>query len=80
MGSHTCTPCPERLPSCVGLPDGRHSYPGRMWQSYFIVCYKHRTTVERCVKGIFNPVTLQCDIAIPTATAPTTVRPDGKNI
>ena len=87
MGSHTCTPCQERLPSCVLLLDGRHIYPGRMWQSDFIVCYKHRTTVERCENGIFNPVILRCEMhstythsptvtpTIPTTTPATNIVP-----
>ena len=61
MGSHACIPCEERLPSCVHLSDGRHGYPGRMWQSYYIICYKHRTTVERCEYGIFDPNSLSCE-------------------
>ena len=72
MGSHTCTPCQERLPSCVLLSDGRHCYPGRMWLSDFIVCYKHRTTVERCEGRIFNPNSLNCEMLTTSTTVTTT--------
>lgn len=38
-----CTPCIERLPSCVELPNGRHGFPGQLWSSKFILCHLNRT-------------------------------------
>ena len=55
-----CTPCPERLPSCIGLTDGHHLFPGRTWMKDYIVCYKERTTVRKCDMGYFNPRLHQC--------------------
>ncbi|XP_052252894.1 uncharacterized protein LOC127859481 isoform X5 [Dreissena polymorpha] len=57
-----CVPCPDRLPSCVGLVDGNQSYPSRMWKPDYVDCYKNRTTlpVKRCTKGYFHPVLKQC--------------------
>lgn len=38
-----CEPCIERLPSCVGLSDGRHAFAGQLWTPKFILCHRNRT-------------------------------------
>ncbi|KAJ8316015.1 LOW QUALITY PROTEIN: hypothetical protein KUTeg_006029 [Tegillarca granosa] len=48
-----CMPCPERHPSCVGLVDGYHPYPGNEWSSQFFVCEGERTmTYQNSVQPI----------------------------
>lgn len=57
-----CAPCPTRLPSCVGLPDGLNSLAGAQWTAKYILCYKNRTLdVSTCKLGVFNPVKRVCD-------------------
>ncbi|VDI54945.1 Hypothetical predicted protein, partial [Mytilus galloprovincialis] len=58
--SAVCTPCPERLPSCIGQTDGHHMFPGRSWLKDYIVCMKERTVVQKCNSGYFNPRLHQC--------------------
>jgi hypothetical protein len=59
-------PCPERLPSCIGLSDGRHEFPGRRWWSAYIVCYHNRTVeLSRCAQGYFDPYRRVCVQWIP---------------
>lgn len=56
-----CEPCVERLPSCVGLPDGNNTFPGRANSPYYITCYLNRTILVRtCVEGIYNADTRVC--------------------
>ena len=54
-----CLPCPERLPSCVGLTDGYHGLRDR-WSSDYFNCYKNRTIDVLTCKGFFDPNTKQC--------------------
>lgn len=59
----SCVPCPERLPSCVGLSDGPHYFPGRQWSAKYIICFKNRTIDESTCKGnhqYFHPVQKKC--------------------
>ena len=52
----SCEKCPRRLPSCIGLSDGKHAYPTRLWKPDYIVCYKNRTVkISRCMDGYFHP-------------------------
>ncbi|KAL4228860.1 hypothetical protein ACF0H5_011900 [Mactra antiquata] len=61
----TCVPCPERLPSCIGLSDGDHPINGKYWTENYIHCFKERTLgVEKCQNGVFNPNTRKCDAGI----------------
>ena len=56
-----CRPCPERLPSCVGLQDGNQVFPARSWHTDYIRCYRNRTVeVTKCRRGLFNPRTRTC--------------------
>jgi len=52
-----CEPCPNRLPSCVGQPDGDQPIPGQEWTDQFIHCYRNRTmAVDKCPAGsVFDP-------------------------
>jgi hypothetical protein len=57
----TCIPCPGRLPSCRGLSDGLHSFPGRLWMEDYIKCFRNRTMdVSKCPTGYFNPTLRAC--------------------
>ena len=57
----TCVRCPERLPSCEGLPDGENPVPGHQWSHDYVRCYKNRTlSVGSCRNGYFNPQTGKC--------------------
>lgn len=58
----SCLPCPERLPSCVGLGDGPQPFTGQEWTSSYVVCLQNRTIdVRHCSQSsIFNPDTHQC--------------------
>lgn len=59
QGDTTCKPCPERHPSCVGLPDGRNAM--LPWTDHYVVCLKNRTvSTGRCASGVFNPVERLC--------------------
>ncbi|KAK3583067.1 hypothetical protein CHS0354_004012 [Potamilus streckersoni] len=56
-----CVPCIDRLPSCIGFPDGANPSMDHMWSSTYLTCYKERTeNVQTCVEGIFNPYTRNC--------------------
>lgn len=61
-GQMSCAPCPERLPSCIGLSDGLQPFTGLEWTSSYIVCLQNRTMdIRRCPqRAIFNPQTHQC--------------------
>ncbi|KAJ8316011.1 LOW QUALITY PROTEIN: hypothetical protein KUTeg_006025 [Tegillarca granosa] len=51
MTIQNCTPCPKRLPSCVGHPDGDNAFPNRLWKSDYIKCYMNRTMdITYCTK------------------------------
>ena len=58
----TCQRCPDRLPSCVGVPDGDQPFPSRLWTIDYITCYKNRTIIptKQCTKGYFHPVQKMC--------------------
>lgn len=57
----SCLPCSDRLPSCVGLPNGKNSFSGRVWSPYYVDCLNNRTyTVHRCTNGWFHPVQRLC--------------------
>lgn len=62
INSPSCIPCPERLPSCLGSPDGPQVYPQRLWTSWYIVCDRNRTIeITKCPRGqIFDPHHRQC--------------------
>ncbi|XP_071175832.1 uncharacterized protein [Mytilus edulis] len=67
----SCLPCPKRLPSCVGHPDGDNSFPNKLWMSDYITCYKNRTlNVTQCSHGYFNPRTVKCEDAVPKVDVP----------
>ena len=57
-----CAPCIERLPSCIGLPDGNNPVLNRTWLAEYIYCYKERTLdVRTCPSGsVFDPYRKQC--------------------
>lgn len=60
-----CTPCPERLPSCIGLPDGNNPFPTRPNSQYYVKCFQNRTVaVEVCQVSLFEPSTRECSNVI----------------
>ena len=60
-GDVTCPKCPDRLPTCVGLPDGDNLFIGREWKPDYAVCYKNRTIeLKKCTKGYFHPTKRAC--------------------
>ena len=51
-----CIPCRERLPSCVGRPNGRNYFPGRELTENYIQCLDNRTLrVGSCAEGYYDP-------------------------
>lgn len=61
-----CPPCPKRLPSCVGHPDGANPFPNKLWKADYITCYKNRTlNVTHCSHGYFNLRTGKCEDDVP---------------
>lgn len=65
-GDGTCPPCPKRLPSCVGVPDGDQPFTGRLWKPQFITCFLNRTILlQQCTNGYFHPIKKQCLIDVP---------------
>ena len=57
----SCKPCLERLPSCVGLPNGLNAATGQYWKPMYIECYKSRTiSVNQCNALFFHPMTRTC--------------------
>ena len=58
----SCQPCPSRLPSCVGIPDGDRPFPAHLWTDQYITCLSNRTiAVRHCPSGsVFDPARLQC--------------------
>ena len=55
QGDATCTSCPSRLPSCVGLPDGLVAVPGQEYTSNYLECNLNRTLqVKHCDTGFFD--------------------------
>lgn len=64
-GDVSCKPCPERLPSCAGLPNGVHADPRAPWSNSYIRCFNNRTlVVEQCTSGYFNIRTRQCEVYV----------------
>lgn len=60
-----CTPCPERLPSCVGLPDGNNAFPTRPRSQYYVKCFQNRTVaVEVCQVSLFDTTIRECSNVI----------------
>ena len=56
-GNSFCAPCKERLPSCIGNPDGAHAFTGLEWTDNYITCYKNRTVgIDKCpTASYFDP-------------------------
>ncbi|KAL3884668.1 hypothetical protein ACJMK2_024786 [Sinanodonta woodiana] len=84
----SCLPCPERLPSCIGLPDGANRFVGREWKSEYVTCYMNRTMeISQCSKGeYFHPKERKCktpvikvDIPDFCAANPTSIVPSEDN-
>lgn len=56
-----CTPCEDRMPSCVGLPDGDNMYPGKPMSELYVNCSMDRTiSMKKCQRGLFDQSTKQC--------------------
>lgn len=57
----SCEPCPKRLPLCVGLPDGKQVFPGKLFAPDYIECQQNRTMgVKKCHLQYFNPQVKDC--------------------
>ena len=57
----SCLSCYVRLPSCIGLKDGAHPFPTRLWKPDYITCYKNRTmSLDKCKIGYFHPIENAC--------------------
>ncbi|BFZ06669.1 hypothetical protein BsWGS_09708 [Bradybaena similaris] len=64
---HTCIPCEQRYPSCLGAPDGLVNYPGRLFTPDFINCDQGRTlSILKCVGSIFDPDARRCGLKLET--------------
>lgn len=64
--SRSNVPCPEKLPSCIGLSDERHEFPNRRWRPDYIVCYQNRTVeIATCPGGYYHPYQRVCVKWIP---------------
>ena len=65
--THLVLLCPERLPSCRGLPDGDQPVRNDLWSDRYVTCLINRTmAVNKCPKGaIFDPTLLQCRNTVP---------------
>ena len=57
-----CVPCPERLPSCIGMGDGDQPVVARLWSDIHVVCYRNRTLqIKHCPNGaVFEPNRKEC--------------------
>ncbi|XP_062614315.1 uncharacterized protein LOC134276051 isoform X2 [Saccostrea cucullata] len=56
-----CKPCKERLPSCIGLPNGLNPVMEFLWEKNYIVCKDNRTlNVKTCSEGVFDPYNRKC--------------------
>lgn len=63
--SSHCVPCSLRFPSCSGLPDGKHSWAGREWSPYYVVCEEERVIFQGECEGeksaqVFHPEQREC--------------------
>ncbi|BFZ04810.1 hypothetical protein BsWGS_07849 [Bradybaena similaris] len=67
-GSSHCEACGSRWGSCVGLTNGVHAHPGRLWSPFYIVCDTERTIkMPSCpphsptgATSIFSPLKNRC--------------------
>ncbi|KAK3583069.1 hypothetical protein CHS0354_004014 [Potamilus streckersoni] len=67
----SCRPCQSRLPSCVGLPDGEHAYPGAYRNNQYVTCYRNRSiSIFECSGGYFNAEYKQCMMTTVTSITP----------
>ena len=57
-----CIPCPQRLPSCVGVPNGDVGFTGKLWKPDYVTCYTDRTVIptKTCSQGYFHPTLKMC--------------------
>lgn len=56
-----CQPCTERLPSCIGLPNGFNPIMESLWKKDYIECKDNRTiAVKSCTNGVFDPYNREC--------------------
>ena len=57
-----CIPCPQRLFSCVGSPNGANGIEGNSWVPDYIECYKNRTMGTKKCGGqkVFDPLKREC--------------------
>lgn len=53
-----CPPCPTTKPSCVGLPNGNNSFPGRSKE--YVVCAAERTIAMEVCEYDYDPSIRQC--------------------
>lgn len=54
-------PCIERSPSCIGLPTGNNTFPGRELSPFYITCVQERTlAVGICRYGVYDPTLRRC--------------------
>ncbi|XP_062614311.1 uncharacterized protein LOC134276045 [Saccostrea cucullata] len=61
LSEQNCIPCPVRLPSCIGLPDGLNAIPGNLWSTKYLRCRTNRTIgIFECKEGFFNPYKRLC--------------------
>ncbi|XP_059153176.1 uncharacterized protein LOC131938947 [Physella acuta] len=75
VGDH-CQPCEATYPSCVGVADGYHEYPLKLWSRYYTNCYYNRTEFLTCptlpsgLPGYFSPLKKTCVsiYEVPTST------------
>lgn len=61
LSDQSCIPCPIRLPSCIGLPDGLNPISGNFWSLKYLRCFLNRTIdILKCPDGYFNPYLRTC--------------------
>lgn len=64
-----CAPCEQRLPRCIGLPDGNNAFPGRPFSEYYIKCFRNRTvSVEACQVSLYDQTLRTCSPTIDQGT------------
>ena len=52
--NENCLPCSMRLPSCIGLSNGRHWHPDPGRISQYITCEGERTVaIDDCAEGMY---------------------------
>lgn len=64
----SCAKCETKFPSCKGLTDGPHFFPGKEWERDYIFCFKNRTTqTKKCPPTqYFNPRLNKCTDVVET--------------